>query len=135
VEHIDHWTNTPIALPDNHSLPQWQYTRTTKEMGITRHHQQTQMDKPKASQDIKQHQRQKPWSQHQRTLHQIKPKQVAITFSRHYRQHRHDDNTKDSHKSMKWQHQARPIIKWTRQHLDSFLALAEVACEWNIEPG
>jgi hypothetical protein len=82
VEHIDHWTNTPMALPDNHSLPQWQYTRTImKEMGITRHHQQTQMDKPKASHDIKQHQQQKPWSQHQWPLHQVKPKQVAITPS------------------------------------------------------
>ena len=84
---------------------------------------------------LKQHKRQKPRSSHQWTLYQVKPKQVAITFSWHYRQHRHNDNTKDSHTSMKWQHQARPIFEWTRQHLDSFLALAELACKWNIEPG
>jgi hypothetical protein len=45
------------------------------------------------------------------------------------------NGTQDSHTSMKWQPQARLITQWTRQHLDSFLALAEVACEWNIEPG
>jgi hypothetical protein len=44
-------------------------------------------------------------------------------------------NSQDSHMSMKWQTQVRPIIQWTRQHLDSYLALAEVACEWNVDPG
>jgi hypothetical protein len=44
-------------------------------------------------------------------------------------------NNQDSHTSIKWQPQARPIIQWTRQHLDSYLALAEVACEWNVDPG
>ena len=44
-------------------------------------------------------------------------------------------NKQVSHMSMKWQPQARLIIQWTRQHLDSYLALTEVACEWNVDPG
>ena len=32
-------------------------------------------------------------------------------------------------------HYLQPILRWTRQHLASYLALAEVACTWNIEPG
>jgi hypothetical protein len=27
------------------------------------------------------------------------------------------------------------ILNWTKQHLDAYLATAEVICEWNIEPG
>jgi hypothetical protein len=27
------------------------------------------------------------------------------------------------------------MITWTRQHLDAYLATAEMACEWNVEPG
>ena len=29
----------------------------------------------------------------------------------------------------------QPILQWTQQHLDSFFALVEMACEWNIDPG
>ena len=29
----------------------------------------------------------------------------------------------------------QPILPWTQQHLASYLALAEVACPWNVEPG
>ena len=34
-------------------------------------------------------------------------------------------------------HQAKinEILNWTKQHLDAYLATAEVICEWNIEPG
>ena len=28
-----------------------------------------------------------------------------------------------------------PIYQWTQWHLDSFFDLAEMACEWNIDPG
>ena len=34
-----------------------------------------------------------------------------------------------------WHNLTQPILQWTRQHLDSFFALAEMACEWNIDPG
>ena len=34
-----------------------------------------------------------------------------------------------------WQKLIRPIYRWTRKHLDSFFDLAEMACEWNINPG
>jgi hypothetical protein len=27
------------------------------------------------------------------------------------------------------------MANWTRQHLDAYLATAEMACEWNVEPG
>ena len=27
------------------------------------------------------------------------------------------------------------ILNWTKQHLDVYLATAEVICEWNVEPG
>ena len=27
------------------------------------------------------------------------------------------------------------ILNWTKQHLDAYLATAEVICEWNVEPG
>jgi hypothetical protein len=26
------------------------------------------------------------------------------------------------------------MISWTKQHLDAYLAKAEMACEWNVEP-
>ena len=34
-------------------------------------------------------------------------------------------------------HQARitDILNWTKQHLDAYLATAEVVCEQNVEPG
>jgi hypothetical protein len=31
--------------------------------------------------------------------------------------------------------QITTILNWTKQHLDAYLATAEVICEWNIEPG
>jgi hypothetical protein len=38
--------------------------------------------------------------------------------------------------SEKWQTQARQfIINWTPRHLDAYLAIPEVALEWNVEPG
>ena len=40
-----------------------------------------------------------------------------------------------SPKSIKWQQQARPSIKWTKQHIDAYLTIAEVAMEWIVEPG
>ena len=27
------------------------------------------------------------------------------------------------------------MMQWTKQHLDAYLATAEVLCEWNVEPG
>jgi hypothetical protein len=27
------------------------------------------------------------------------------------------------------------MLNWTKQHLDTYLATAEMACEWNVEPG
>ena len=34
-----------------------------------------------------------------------------------------------------WTHLTLPILRWTQRHLDSFFDLAEMACEWNIDPG
>ena len=33
------------------------------------------------------------------------------------------------------QHSVDSILNWTKQHLDAYLATAEVICEWNVEPG
>ena len=32
-------------------------------------------------------------------------------------------------------HYLQPILPWTHQHLASYLALTEMACPWNVEPG
>jgi hypothetical protein len=32
-------------------------------------------------------------------------------------------------------HKMTEILNWTKQHLDAYLATAEVICEWNVEPG
>jgi hypothetical protein len=32
-------------------------------------------------------------------------------------------------------HKLTEIMNWTKQHLDAYLATAEVICEWNVEPG
>ena len=32
-------------------------------------------------------------------------------------------------------HSMNNILNWTKQHLDAYLATAEVICEWNVEPG
>ena len=130
----NNWTKTTTtALPATGGITHLHSTMnhlTAKtEMGMTA------LKSSLASPDSKQQQQQKQQSRYKWTLQQVKPKQAAIILSRHYRQCKHDGNTQDSHKSMKWQPQARPIIQWTKQHLDSFLALAEVACEWNVEPG
>ena len=33
------------------------------------------------------------------------------------------------------QHNLNTMMNWTKQHLDAYLAMAEVLCEWNVEPG
>jgi hypothetical protein len=67
----------------------------------------------------------------------VKPTLAANMFTQHPRHNSKADDPKDSDKrSIKWQPQERLKIRWwTEQHLDVYLALAEVACEWNIEPG
>ena len=47
----------------------------------------------------------------------------------------YNKNQEVSPKSIKWQQQARPLIKWTKQHIDAYLTIAEVAMEWIVEPG
>lgn len=32
-------------------------------------------------------------------------------------------------------HSVNNLLNWTKQHLDAYLATAEVICEWNVEPG
>ena len=90
-----------------------------------------------------------PWTQHNWTQHTwtqhtwTQPQVISQPMTNLLSQlHRliHDGKTQDSHRSIKWQPQARPIIHGTKHHLtkhhlDSYLALAEVACEWNVDPG
>jgi hypothetical protein len=62
------------------------------------------------------------------------PNMATNTLTWHPRKHS-NDNPKDSKWSIKWHPQEQFKIRWTRQHLDAYLALAEVSCEWNIDPG
>ena len=32
-------------------------------------------------------------------------------------------------------HSLNTMMNWTKQHLDAYLATAEVICKWNVEPG
>jgi hypothetical protein len=91
----------------------------------------THSDNPKG----KQHQQHQQRMQHiLRTKQKVKPKLAAKTFTRHPKQNS-NNNPRDSHMSSKWHPQERLNLQWTKQHLDAYLALAEVICEWNIEPG
>ena len=82
----------------------------------------------------KQPQQHTQWKQHTRTTQKVKSKQATNTTTWRPQQNS-KDTPRASHRSIKWQPQARLKIQWTRQHLDSYLALAEVSCEWNVEPG
>jgi hypothetical protein len=82
---------------------------------------------------------QNTWTQHQWTQPQVTFTPMTNLISQLYRPN-HNGNTQDSNRSIKWQPKARPIIHGTKHHLtkhhlDSYLALAEVACEWNVDPG
>ena len=83
----------------------------------------------------KQHQQHKQWKQHTWTTQKVKSKQATTNTTTWHPQQNSKDTPKDSNRSIKWQPQERLKIQWTRQHLDSYLALAEVRCEWNVEPG
>jgi hypothetical protein len=34
-----------------------------------------------------------------------------------------------------WTRLTTNMINWNKQHLDAYLAMAKMACEWNVEPG
>ena len=106
------------------SATKWKTTTATKTQDMTH------SDNPKG----KQHQQHKRWTRHIRTKQKGKPKLAANTLSRHPRK-KGNDNPKDSKRSIKWHPQERFKIRWTKQHLDTYLALAEVSCEWNVDPG
>jgi hypothetical protein len=72
--------------------------------------------------------------QYTRKIPPVRPKLAAHTFASHP-WHNSKANPKDSHRSIKWQPQEQINLQWTKHHLDSYLALAEVICEWNIDPG
>ena len=154
VEHIDHWTNTPTALPDNHSTTQRQDTRTMEETDITRHNQRAHSDKHTHSN--------KPTGNIQRIMASTHCKwKTAIATNTmatkhmanpHGTQHRQStrrtwqlrnkqkatpklETSQDSHMSSKWHPLACIKIQWNKRHLDAYLALTEVICEWNTEPG
>jgi hypothetical protein len=128
-----HPTTTTMATPTNHSKPQRQTEQMDKNL-LT-------MVALDCLQDIaqhygNQHQQHRQWKQHIQTKQKVKPKQAANTFTSHPRQPSKDNpKQKDSHWSIKWQPREWLKIWWTKKHLDSYLALTEVTCEWNTEPG
>jgi hypothetical protein len=82
-----------------------------------------------------QHQHQQRKQQNWTTQKEKSPQATTITNTWRNQQTSRKDTPKDSNRSIQWQPQERLKIQWTRQHLDSYLALAEVRCEWNVEPG
>jgi hypothetical protein len=43
--------------------------------------------------------------------------------------------SQESDSSILHRNSIKTILNWMKQHLDAYLATAEVICEWNIEPG
>jgi hypothetical protein len=129
VEHLDHWTNTPTDIPETCRTPQWQ-PATMDTNNLATH--TTTSDKHTGNP------RQAPKTTETKHLDTLKgnslPQLASNTLTWHPRQHS-ENNPRDSDMSSKWHPQARPTLQWTKQHLDAYLALAEVLCEWNIDPG
>ena len=44
-------------------------------------------------------------------------------------------NMSNSDSAILHRHNIAMILNWMKQHLDAYLATAEVICEWNVEPG
>jgi hypothetical protein len=154
VEHIDHWTNTPTALPAHHSIPQWPYTRTMTEMEINWHHHQTSSDTHTHSDKHTGNTKHTTaliyytWKMitaphTMTTKHTEKPqgtqnRQPTKWIRLLWHQHQATPTMatpQDSHMSNKWHPLARIKIRWNQRRLDAYLALVEVICEWNTEPG
>jgi hypothetical protein len=151
VEHLDHWTNTPTATLDTRRTTQWQlatdtHNLTKAAMEINHHRHTPTSDRhtgnlrhPRASLRISKRHTNSATNTMD-TTHSDKPKgncpprPATNTLTWHPRQHS-KDNPRDSFTSRKWHPQARFTLQWTLQHLDAYLALAEVLCEWNIDPG
>jgi len=143
VERIDHWTNTSMAIPTaHHCKTQWQYTEndSSTNKGLRNHRNietkgNTTILAPSPSfsgLDISGINK----SPHGNWYNNGNNGTLGSNGHKGTTKHPSTHGTsKDSHMSNKWQPQVRPIIQWTRQHLDSFLALAEVACEWIVDPG
>jgi hypothetical protein len=131
---LDTCTSTPQD-PQASITNKWNPTSATKwkrTPPATNTTDTTHLDNLKGKQQ--QRRQHKQWKQHIWTTQKVKPKQATNTLARHPRQHG-KDIPRDSNTSSKWHPQERFNPQWTKQHLDAYLALAEVLCEWNIEPG
>ena len=119
------------AAPTNKGHPTLATNQTTTPATNTM--DTTHLDNERGKQH--QHQHQQRTQQNWTTQKEKSPQATTITNTWRNQQTSKKDTPKDSNRSIQWQPQERLKIQWTRQHLDSYLALAEVRCEWNVEPG
>jgi hypothetical protein len=143
IERIDHWTNKSMAIPTaHHCTTQWQYTengsstkngfRTHCDIKTTGNTTIPAIFSSSSGLDISGINQSTHGNRYNNGNNGKLDKNGHKGATKHHSTH---GISQDSHMSDKWQPQVRPVIQWTRQHLDSILALAEVACEWIVEPG
>ena len=113
VTNTSHWTNPPTE-----TLPQYCHTPAS----ITkRNNKSTQMDKNKQEPATRPPSKNRT-PQTDRPRKKKAPKRKRKKVSQMSRK--------------KWQTQARQFItNWTSQQMDAYLAIPEVALDWNVEPG
>jgi hypothetical protein len=144
VTHFDHWTNTPTAIPDNHSITE-------------RHADPTDWNWPTQTctnprQQMKHLDNKTGNPQHTMATLIINRKTITNPTNNFARSQHHTSNNdnpkngpprcikKPPHQQFMvylctWHLTELMIVGWTKPHLDAYLALAAVACAWNIEPG
>jgi hypothetical protein len=140
VTHIDHWTNKPTAIPAHCGITEWQTDPVDRHSPLQTcthsWHPMTPLDNNTGNP--------------QQTTATLIYKRETTTrsknnFAWHPPHSSTNDNPKiDSPRQIKWLPSEQlmaysctilMIIGWTKTHLDAYLALAAVACEWIIEPG
>jgi hypothetical protein len=149
VEHLDHWTNTPTTIQNTCSTTQWQYPSPPLHLTpqsslhvisaltcstIPLAQWQTRKTSLTYKRNTTSATNMMDMTHPKQMTGKSQPKLAPNTLTWQSRK-QSNNNPKDSKWSIKWHPQARLKIWWTKQHLDSYLALAEVICEWNIDPG
>ena len=113
VTHTSHWTNLPTE-----TLPQCSYTPASMTNRKTKN---TQMDKNK---------------QESATRPPRKSRTPKMDRPRKKKSTKRKSKKVSKMSAKKWQTQARQFItNWTSPQMDAYLAIPEVALDWNVEPG
>ena len=69
------------------------------------------------------------------SLHTLERKRKSTTQKAKYMYQQTIDKVSTLEAIILHQHKLTEIMNWTKQHLDAYLATAEVICKWNVEPG